>query len=252
MYADSRPLDAGLQASLVTPDLADRRDVSILSFPYDNYISVGLRRPFLAPVLESYAATTEPLEQYYVRALDRQRRAGLEIVYGLDRGSVPPVGGLQAITRSPIVFEYLYKHFEIVGSEEHADAHYILRPRRQPRDTALGELQFSIHRQVGDSGILRLTDPSSCGLVQLEIRIDYAKNPRLFRPGGIELSLSNNDQLVWQGALRPLTPDEPFVTYISPLPPQTFHKVFGEGPVQRDRKSTRLNSSHQIISYAVF
>jgi len=232
IYAASRPLDAGLQASLVTPDLADRRDVSILSFPYDNYISVGLRRPFFAPVLESYAASTEPLEQYYVRALDRQRRAGLEIVYGLDRGLVPPVDGLQAITRSPIVFEYIYKHFDIVGSQEHADAHYILRPRREPRDTALGELPFSIHRQVGDSGILRLNDPSSCGLVQLGIRIDYAKNPRLFKPGGLELSLNNNDQVVWQGAVRPLTPDEPFVTYISPLPPQTFHKVFGEGPIQ--------------------
>src|SRR5947208_4505842 len=27
---------------------------------------------------------------------------------------------------------------------------------------------------------------------------------------------------------------------------------YGEGGVRRDRKSTRLNSSHQIISYAVF
>ena len=37
---------------------------------------------------------------------------------------------------------------------------------------------------------------------------------------------------MWQGAVRPLKPSETFVTYISPLPPQTFHKVFGEGPVQ--------------------
>src|SRR2546426_2429718 len=33
---------------------------------------------------------------------------------------------------------------------------------------------------------------------------------------------------------------------ISPPPPQDFHVVF------QDRKSTRLNSSHLVISYAVF
>ena len=232
IYATPKPLDASLQASLVTPDLADRRQVSILAFPYDNYISVGLRRPFFAPVLESYAASTEPLERYYVRTLDSQRRAGLEIVYGLDKGLVPPVGGLQAITRSPIVFEYLYKNFEIVNSEEHADGHYILRPRRQPRDAAMELMRFSILQQVVDSGTLKLKAPSTCGLVQLEIRIGYTKNPRIFRPSGMELKITNSNQFVWQGFVRPLAPDEAFVTYISPLPPRAFHKVFGEGPVQ--------------------
>src|SRR5689334_24520447 len=32
----------------------------------------------------------------------------------------------------------------------------------------------------------------------------------------------------------------------------TFRDAFGRGPVERDRKSTRLNSSHSSISYAVF
>src|SRR5258708_28116678 len=31
-----------------------------------------------------------------------------------------------------------------------------------------------------------------------------------------------------------------------------FHGAFGVIPILADRKSTRLNSSHQIISYAVF
>src|SRR5262249_44399145 len=141
---------------------------------------------------------------------DRQRRAGLEIVYGQDNGSVPLVGGVQAITRSPIVFEYLYKHFEIVSSEEHADGHYILRPRRQPRDATMEQLPFSIPKQVVDSGILKLNVPNTCGLVQIEVRIGYSKNPLIFRPSGIELSLGNNEQIVWQGAVRPLTPNEAF------------------------------------------
>ena len=93
-------------------------------------------------------------------------------------------------------------------------------------------MKFSILQQVVNSGTLKLNAPSTCGLVQLEIRIDYTKNPRIFRPGGMELKITNSNQFVWQGFVRPLAPDEAFVTYISPLPPQAFHKVFGEGPVQ--------------------
>jgi len=48
----------------------------------------------------------------------------------------------------------------------------------------------------------------------------------------MELKITNGNQVVWQGFVRPLAPNEAFVTYISPLPPQAFHKVFGEGPVQ--------------------
>src|SRR5437773_11736059 len=100
--------------------------------------------------------------------MDTRRPAVLDIDYVLDKGLVPPVGGLQAITRSRIVFEYLYKNFEIVSSEEHADGHYILRPRRQRRDAAMEPMKFSILPQLVNSGTLKLNAPSTCGLVQLE------------------------------------------------------------------------------------
>jgi hypothetical protein len=232
IHATRRPVDASLRASLVTPDLAGRRDVSILAFPYNNDISIGLRRRFFAPVLESYAASTESLERYYVRALDKRRQAGLEIVYGPDEGAAPPVGDAEAITRTPIIFEYLYKHFELAGNQERPDAHYILRPRLQPREVATEPISFSRPQQSSDSGILRLDAPSTCGLVLLEIRIDYAKNPQVFRPGGIELTFSNKDQLVWHSSIKPLAPNASFVTYVSPLPAARFHEVFSQGPVQ--------------------
>jgi hypothetical protein len=257
IHATKRPIDAGLRASLVTPDLAGRRDVSLLAFPSNNYITLGLRpRPrFFAPVLESYAASTEPLERYYVRALDQRRRAGLEIVYGPDEGGTPAVGDVEAITRTPIIFEYLYKHFELAGNGEHADAHYILRPRPQPREVATEPLKFSIPQQSSDSGILRLDAPSTCGLVLLEIRIDYAKNPHVFRPGGIELTFSNKDQLVWHSSIKPLAPNGSFVTYISPLPPARFHQVFSQGPVQGvqwDKIEYHASSTDLLGSRATF
>jgi len=232
IYKTARPLDTSLRASLISPDPANRQDVSILAVPYDDYIGAGLRRPFFAPVLESYGASTESLERYYVRALDSRRRAGLEIVYGIDAGAVSPVDGLQAITRTPVIFEYLYKHFELADNPEHADAHYILRPRPQPRNAEVEQLKFSIPQQTEDSGLLKLDAPSACGLVLLEMRIDYAKNPHVFRPSGVELSLSNSDQPVWRGSIRALEPNESFVTYFSPLPSERFHKVFGRDPVQ--------------------
>ena len=66
----------------------------------------------------------------------------------------------------------------------------------------------------------------------LEIRIDYAKNPHVFRPGGIELTFSSRDQLVWQGSIKPLALNASFVTYVSPLPPERFHQVFSQDAVQ--------------------
>jgi hypothetical protein len=251
IYAARKP-GAGLRASVAASASAGG-NVSMLAFPYDDYISLGPHRRFFAPVLENYAASTEPLEQYYVHALDSRRRAGLEIVYGLDK--VAPVGGAQAITRTPAIFEYLYKHFELAGNEEHADAHYILRPRLQPRDAAIEQLKFWIPQQSSDSGILKLEAPSACGLVSVEIQIDYLKNPHIFKPAGIDLSFSNNDQPVWQGSITPLAPNESFVTYVSPLPPATFHKVFGQDPIQGvqwDKIAYHASSADMLGSGASF
>ena len=232
IYSTKRPLDTAVSANLTSRDFPGRQDVSTLAFPYDDYIAVGLRRPLFAPVLESYAASTQALQRYYIGALDRQRRAGLEVIYGPDKGLVPPVGGLQAITRTPIIFEYLYKYFELARNEEHADGHYMLRTRQRPRDVAFEQLEFSIVHQLGDNGILKLNMPSPCGLVLFEIRIDYPKAPEIFRPNSIELTLSGKDGVVWRGFIRPLTPNQVFITYISPLPSERFHEVFGQAPVQ--------------------
>jgi hypothetical protein len=230
LYSNRRPLDESLQASLITPDLTDRSAIPLLAFPHDNYIGVGLRRPFFAPVLETYGASTRSLDQYYVQGLHRQKQAGLDIVYGPDRGDVTS-GALQAITRTPAVFEYLYRHFELASREEHRDGHYILRAAYQPRDAAVEPLKFSIPQQSVGSGILKLNAPSACGLVRLDVRIEYSKYPSIFRPSGIEISLSNADEPVWKWTIMPLEPNETFVTYISPLNPAGFHKVFGQDPV---------------------
>ena len=119
-----------------------------------------------------------------------------------------------------------------MSNEEQADGRYLLRERHQPRDVAIVPLEFSVPHQLVNSGILKLNAPSSCGLVRLEMQIDYTKTLRIFRPSGIEVSLSDGDHAVWQGFIRPLAANQKFVTFISPLPPAMFPKVFGENPVQ--------------------
>jgi hypothetical protein len=231
LYASQKALDAGIVRNFMSSD-SGRLGVPVLTFPYENHIAVGVRRRVFAPVLESYASSTDFLQRYYIDALDRQRQAGLDIIYGTDGGVVPLLGDIQGITRTPRIFEYLYRHFELASNEDHPDGHYKLRERHPARDVTMEELQFSTPHQLINLGTFKLDAPSTCGVIRLEMQIDYTKNPRIFRPSGIELSLSDSDQLVWRGSVRPIELSQTFVTYISPLPPATFPKIFGSGPVQ--------------------
>jgi len=238
LYAPQKPLEAGLVPNWTTADLSDRSGIPVLAFPYENHIAAGIHHPFFAPVLESYAASTESLQRYYIQALDRQRLQGLDIIYGTDADLVPHDFGTQAITRTPRIFEYLYDNFELVNSEDHSDGHYKIRERHLRRQVSLEELRFSIPSQLVDSGTLKLSTPSTCGLLRLQMRINYTNNLFVFRPSGIEMTLKNAENVVWKGSVRAIEPNQTFVTYVSPLPAAKFPKVFSEDPIQSDKWDT--------------
>jgi hypothetical protein len=92
-------------------------------------------------------------------------------------------------------------------------------------------LKFSMLRESLDSGTVQLGAPSNCGIVRLDMRLDYTRRAQILRTSGIDVYLSSGDQRIWQGSIRPLELNQRFITYISPLPPSAFHKVFGPGPV---------------------
>jgi hypothetical protein len=187
---------------------------------------------FVVPVLESYAAGTDSLQTYYIQAIDKYRPGSVNVAYGLDGDAVADSRHVQAITQTPRIFEYLYKHFELAGNAEQADGLYKLRERYQPAEPVLANIDYSVPRQVADRGEFNLMADSTCGLVRLRMQIDYAKSPLLFRPHGVEFRLSDKDQFVWSGSIQPLAFNEPFTTYISPLPARDFHSVFGQSPIQ--------------------
>jgi hypothetical protein len=232
LHSTRRPLDRRVQESLMTPDHAGRENVPLLAFPYDSHIVAGVRRRLFAPVLETQAVSTTFLQEYYLSALQKQHHAGFEIVYGLDRTDDPLTGGIQAITRAPQVFEYIYKNFSLVSSDEHADGHYILRAMDAPPQPVMESLQFTTLQQTAESGLVKLNLASTCGLVRLEMKLGYDRNPQFFRPSGIEVGLNNGDVRVWHGVIPLLQANQKFVTYISPMPLAQFHKVFGHEPIR--------------------
>ena len=232
LHTARSPLAETVKASLGTPDQANRRNVPLLPFPYDTYIAPGVLRPLFAPVLETSGVSTAYLEDYYLKALQRRRQAGLEILFGPDRADDFRTGGVQAITRTPNVFEYIYRNFALVSQDVHADGHYVLAPVDEPRPVSIEPLKFSKMQESLSSGMVKLATPSSCGLIRVEMQLGYTRRSRFLRLSGIHVYLSDGDQRVWQGSIRALEPNQKFVTYISPLQPGVFHTVFGRDPVR--------------------
>jgi len=215
-----------LPPTLLAPELRGRT-TPMLPFPYENYIPVVLKRPLLAPVLQSYSAPTEALQRFYVDAIDRQRSNGLDVVYGLDSVATWPVDEVQTITRVPLVFEYLYRHFELSSTEENLDGRYVLGPRARPRDVVFQELPLTENRSDHGSGTLRLAQPTACNLIRLEMKTTYSPARLMLRPSGVELKFSRGSDLVFTGYVRPLELNREFITYISLIKPAMFYKVFG-------------------------
>src|SRR5262249_18701430 len=103
-----RKLESSKLAALASSDSSDR-NVAMLTFPFDE-VGAGINHRLFAPILEIYGAGTPSLERYYLHALENKRTANLAILYGLDDAKT---GGAQAITRTPRIFEYIYRHFEL-------------------------------------------------------------------------------------------------------------------------------------------
>jgi len=89
--------------TLLTPEFRNRLAVRILPFPYHNYIPIALHRPLFAPVLQSFQGATEALQEFYVDAFERQRPAGLDVVYSLDSVAVWPTDGIRGPSRSSAI-----------------------------------------------------------------------------------------------------------------------------------------------------
>jgi hypothetical protein len=221
------PPEAVLQPPLLSPELL--RGGPLLAFPYENYIPIVLNRPLLAPVLQSYAALTPALEQFYIDAIDRQRPKGVQVVYGIDGVGVWAVDGVPSVTRVPLIFEYLYRHFDMKSATENRTRHMILDERKHERQLIFRDLPYGTDRWSNSSGIARLTEPTSCGLLRIDMTVMTSWKKYFFRPSGIQLTFRRGGSPVFGLPVRPSELGHPFAIYVSLLNPAEFHRLFQEG-----------------------
>lgn len=221
--ATSNPSDV-LPEGLAVPERASA--LPLLAFPYENYIPLALQRRIVAPVLMSYNASTELLQQFYIANLERQ--GNIEVVYGLDNVASTAIDEVQAITRVPLIFDYFYERFRLRSKTPFGKGFYLLH-----RDAAVrrGFDTTEVVARIGpaDSGALdvRPEAPAACNLLRLDVEVDYPISRHLGRPTPLELLFSKDGAPFLKTVLTAIKPNAPFSTYVSLIPADRFHEVFG-------------------------
>jgi hypothetical protein len=198
----------------------------MVAFPYENYIPIALHRPLLAPVLQSYLASTESLERFFNDTLEAQRPKGLDVMYAIDNVGVWPVDGVPTVTRVPLIFDYLRRNFAVVTGSDSQDGHYILEPRSTPRAVVVEDMPFSSERWSDSSGVVRLPAPTACGLIRVEMNIVPSIRKSFFRPSGVDLAFRRGNVTVLKVPVKPIELNRTFGTYIALVSPANFHKLF--------------------------
>jgi len=201
----------------------------LLAFPYQNYIPVALQRRLVAPVLMSYNAATEPLQQLYIESLGRE--TDLQIVYGEDGVASTAIDEVQAITRVPAIFDYLYKNFRLRSDVPGGNGYYILeRDATSPRGFQSVDVAFNITQADKGTVEIRPTRTVTCGLLRLNVQMGYGLRRHLGRPTPVELLFIKDGAPFLKTVLTALKPNAPFSTYVSLMPAERFHELFGAMP----------------------
>lgn len=195
----------------------------MLNFPFEDHIGALLGRPMVAPVLQSFAANTLGLQQYYVRTLERPEFSDVEVSYSVDQLGAWPVDGVQTIARLPIIFKYFYRDFALYAN---GGRMLILRRAAAPRNSSFENLAFQRVVSEPQTEEIQLLEPTHCGLLRLELQFDYPFIIRLLKPAPMQVEIFNQISPVIKSNLIPLAAGRSFTTYLSLVPPDQFFRLF--------------------------
>jgi hypothetical protein len=198
----------------------------ILNFPYNNVMAIALGRPSLAPILQTYAAFNEDLQQLYVRELALNRDS-TEIIYGPDGLVSYQVSDVQSITRTPIIFKYMFENYTLKTDQAFAGGYVVLTPRPHARSAVATSLAYTTRASGGDI-TLALDRPAACGLLEFDASIHYPATAVLGRPNPVVLRFYHGDQLLAQGNLVAIERGRPFSTFFYIGPPEHFSQLFAD------------------------
>ncbi|KAB8142686.1 hypothetical protein F8S13_14115 [Chloroflexia bacterium SDU3-3] len=196
----------------------------VVSFPYDNVIAMASGRRSLAPILQTYSAHTELLQDHYVDVIQRQQES-VEIIYGMDGRSVGGVDGVQNISRVPRIFRYILEHFELKTPEIYRSGYIVLHPRTQPK--ALGARPITFQTQMTPQGqTFTLAAPATCRVLDLELEMHYPITAAIGKPRELVATVYDGDAKVVQGNLVAIERTRPFHTYLYLGQPKAFWELF--------------------------
>jgi hypothetical protein len=212
-------------------EATEKTSQPLLIFPYQNFIAAQLDRPLIAPVLLSFLAHTEALQNKYVEMIAQVDRDP-QVIYGLDGAASWPIDGVQQIARVPVIFEYLYRNFELQSARPYGEGYYLLQRRSTPVKLQATELAFRSDRtEAGDLSIY-LDEPATCSLVRLGLQFSYPLTTLLGRPNPVHAQFLQAGNVQGESNLLALETDKDFATYVSLIEPAQFYQVFGIEQVQ--------------------
>ncbi len=206
---------------------------TILAFPYQNHIPIVLKQKLIAPFAGTYVAHSESAQRWYIGQLERHK-AEIEVVYGLDELASLKIDRVQQPTRVPIIFEYLYRNFEIKNDRIIKPGYIILKPTPQPRqDMTSTELKFTSVVEPNSAQTLQIAEPTSCSMLRLTPKISYSFLASIGRPTSFELRVRRGQAEIQFTALMPLEVGQPFSTFVQLVDNDKTSQIFGTKPVQQ-------------------
>jgi len=203
----------------------------IVNFPYANYVTMALGLRTFAPILQTYAAYNQDLQEFYINRIDAIR-SDVEVIYAIDGFSADggAVDGVQNVTRVPIIVEYLVEHFRLKYPISFRDALYVLEPREQPVELQRVPISFSLDANDKEIAISVTSDPGMCTYAELEIVIDYPWYSFAGRPNSLIVAFERNGVTSVTSGLVAIESGKPFSTFFYLGEPFAYSQVFASYP----------------------
>jgi hypothetical protein len=199
----------------------------LVMFPDENIVAMVLGNQSLAPVLQAYAANTTTLQEFYAQTIERQKST-VEVIYQLNSNSTDTLENVQYVSRTPIIFRYLYEHFRLKTNEIFRDSFFVLVPRDQPRPMTFSPIPYTTQRDPNNSWKIITNQPTTCGLLELDLAVAYPITTAIGRPSHLNLRVLNGDQVLRNVNLVPVEVGKHFVTYVYLGSDSSFHHLFRE------------------------
>ncbi len=231
------------QANIVPAGLLEATDPSkdVLIFPYEYHIGIGLNKKIVNPSIQAYIAHTTLLQEKYVEDLDHQK-GQFEVVYGIDKFVSLPIDSVDNITRSPVIFDYIYHNFRLKTPELYGKGFMLLTPTPTRSDLQNTSLPFTSSGSVGTSLRYKLNQAVSCSLLRLTTRVTYPIFSLIGRPNQFNIRVSWGSTVLKKTGVLALKTAEEFSTYVQLFDNNKLLKVFGNEPVQKTKIDNLLIS----------